>query len=103
MKHPLRTLRRMLMPFLREPAVPHLLNAPLAASGMGAADALLREAEAQRALAELFPHLKLDALRAIQDLFPLRAQAEARAQALARAAAPVPVQAPTQAPEAALH
>lgn len=32
---------------------------------------LLREAEAQRALAELFPHLKLDALRAIQDLFPL--------------------------------
>jgi hypothetical protein len=44
---------------------------------------LLREAEAQRALAELFPHLKLDALRAIQDLFPLsahvRAQAETRA------------------------
>jgi hypothetical protein len=32
---------------------------------------LLAEAEAQRALAELFPHLKLDALRAIQDLFPL--------------------------------
>ena len=38
---------------------------------------LLREAEAQRALAELFPHLKLDALRAIQDLFPLVAQARA--------------------------
>lgn len=37
-------------------------------------DALLREAEAHRALAELFPHLKLDALRAIQDLFPLNAQ-----------------------------
>jgi hypothetical protein len=35
---------------------------------------LLREAEAQRALADLFPHLKLDALRAIQDLFPLQAQ-----------------------------
>jgi hypothetical protein len=34
----------------------------------------LREAEAHRALAELFPHLKLDALRAIQDLFPLNAQ-----------------------------
>lgn len=34
---------------------------------------LLREAEAQRALAELFPHLKLSALRAIQDLFPLQA------------------------------
>lgn len=32
---------------------------------------LLAEAEAQRALAELFPHLKLDALRAIQELFPL--------------------------------
>lgn len=36
----------------------------------GAAE-LLAEAEAQRALAELFPHLKLNALRAIQDLFPL--------------------------------
>jgi hypothetical protein len=31
---------------------------------------LLAEAEAQSALAELFPHLKLDALRAIQALFP---------------------------------
>ncbi len=37
---------------------------------------LLREAEAQQALAELFPHLKLDALRAIQELFPLQAQAQ---------------------------
>ena len=37
---------------------------------------LLLEAEAQRALAELFPHLKLDALRAIQDLFPLQAQSQ---------------------------
>jgi hypothetical protein len=37
---------------------------------------LLREAEAQQALAELFPHLKLDALRAIQELFPLQARAQ---------------------------
>ena len=42
---------------------------------------VLREAEAQRALAELFPHLKLAALRAIQDLFPLQAQVLSRAQA----------------------
>lgn len=41
-------------------------------------DELMREAEAHRALAELFPHLKLEALRAIQDLFPLRAQAQDR-------------------------
>ncbi len=41
-----------------------------------ARDELLREAEAQRALAELFPHLKLNALRAIQDLFPLHAQSQ---------------------------
>jgi len=40
-----------------------------------AREELLREAEAHRALAELFPHLKLDALRAIQDLFPLIARA----------------------------
>jgi len=40
-----------------------------------AREELLREAEAHRALAELFPHLKLDALRAIQDLFPLNARA----------------------------
>jgi len=51
---------------------------PIAASRTAQAprrEDLLREAEAQRALAELFPHLKLDALRAIQDLFPLAAQA----------------------------
>ena len=36
-------------------------------------DDLLREAEAQRALAELFPHLKLNALRAIKALFPQQA------------------------------
>ncbi len=40
-----------------------------------AAAELLQEAEAQCALAELFPHLKAEALRAIQDLFPVRAQA----------------------------
>lgn len=43
-----------------------------------ARDELLREAEAHRALAELFPHLKLDALRAIQELFPLNAQRAAQ-------------------------
>ena len=35
---------------------------------------VVREAEAHQALAELFPHLKLSALRAIQDLFPLQAR-----------------------------
>jgi hypothetical protein len=40
-------------------------------------EALLREAEAQRALAELFPHMQREAMRAIQDLFPLVRQAEA--------------------------
>ena len=43
------------------------------------AEDLVREAEAQRALAELFPHLKLDALRAIQDLFPLHARVREQA------------------------
>jgi|GEM_PF-6017521 len=49
------------------------------AGGRAAAhDALLREAEAQRALAELFPHLQPEAMRAIQALFPLaRGQAAA--------------------------
>jgi hypothetical protein len=37
----------------------------------------LREAEAQRALAELFPHLQPDAMRAIQALFPLAQPAPA--------------------------
>ncbi len=46
-------------------AIPHPLSR----------DELVHEAEAQRALAELFPHLKADALRAIQDLFPLQARA----------------------------
>jgi hypothetical protein len=43
-------------------------------------DALLREAEAQRALAELFPHLQPDAMRAIQALFPLARPAAPAAQ-----------------------
>lgn len=47
-----------------------------------AREELLREAEAQRALAELFPHLKLNALRAIQDLFPLHAQSQREVAAL---------------------
>ena len=38
---------------------------------------VLREAEAHQALAELFPHLKLSAMRAIQDLFPLNASRNA--------------------------
>lgn len=35
---------------------------------------LVQEAEAHRALAELFPHLQLQALRAIQELFPVAQQ-----------------------------
>ena len=54
------------------------LAAPAVASHP-ARDELLREAEAHRALAELFPHLKLDALRAIQALFPLNARRVAQA------------------------
>ena len=41
---------------------------------------LLQEAEAQCALAGLFPHLQQDAMRAIQDLFPLQAQVQAQAR-----------------------
>ena len=44
---------------------------PARRAGPAAAD-MLREAEAHQALADLFPHLKLSALRAIQDLFPLQ-------------------------------
>jgi hypothetical protein len=57
----------------QEPDVSLKLAAP-AVAPHAARDELLREAEAHRALAELFPHLKLDALRAIQELFPLNAQ-----------------------------
>ena len=53
--------------------VPQTASAPVSAV-RNSREALLREAEAQRALADLFPHLKLDALRAIQDLVPLNAQ-----------------------------
>lgn len=52
-------------------AAPNAPGRPRAAADERAREALLREAEAQRALAELFPHMQLDALRAIQDLFPL--------------------------------
>jgi len=53
---------------------------PLAGGRGHPTDALLREAEAQRALAELFPHLQPEAMRAIQALFPL-ARGPARAEA----------------------
>ena len=53
-----------------------LLTTTVPTAARSARDELLREAEAQRALAELFPHLKLHALRAIQDLFPLHAQSQ---------------------------
>ncbi len=56
----------------------HRIQPP--AASQGASD-LLREAEAQCALAELFPHLKLDALRAIQELFPVQAQQRQRSPA----------------------
>jgi hypothetical protein len=49
------------------------VNSATPAADRHSPDALLREAEAQRALAELFPHLQIDALRAIQELFPLKA------------------------------
>jgi hypothetical protein len=52
----------------------HRTLPPTRAARAAAAPDLLREAEAQCALAELFPHLKLEALRAIQELFPLQAQ-----------------------------
>ena len=45
-------------------------------------DALLREAEAHRALAELFPHLEPEALRAIQALFPLARHPDPAAQGM---------------------
>ena len=59
------------------------LAAPAASTAdCQAQDALLREAEAHRALAELFPHLQLDALRAIQDLFPVKARRQAQQQSM---------------------
>lgn len=54
-----------------------------AARRSAADDALLREAEAQRALAELFPHLEPEALRAIQALFPLARRHDPAARGLA--------------------
>lgn len=58
-----------------------ILTAPAAGSAdRHGQDPLLQEAEAHRALAELFPHLQLDALRAIQELFPLKARRERQPQ-----------------------
>ena len=59
-------------PVDRQPSQPSQPSQPLQAAARARSE-LLREAEAHQALAELFPHLKLDALRAIQDLFPLQA------------------------------
>ena len=61
-------------------AAPALTSALASASAPAPAPSLvdvLREAEAHQALAELFPHLKLSAMRAIQDLFPLNASRNA--------------------------
>lgn len=52
-------------------AFPFARSRPSAAPPDADRQALLREAEAQCALAELFPHLQPLALRAIQELFPL--------------------------------
>lgn len=68
---------------ITEPPVFGATGSPGAAR-FASRDELLREAEAQRALAELFPHLKLDALRAIQDLFPVHAGATQRGAAASR-------------------
>ena len=59
-----------MFPFDAPPAVAQP-NQPARRAGPAAAD-MLRDAEAHQALADLFPHLKLSALRAIQDLFPLQ-------------------------------
>ena len=65
-----------------QPSQPLRQAAPAQAHGPATAPApslvdVLREAEAHQALAELFPHLKLSAMRAIQDLFPLNASRNA--------------------------
>ena len=67
-----------------QPGQPLRQAAPAQAHGPAPAPApapslvdVLREAEAHQALAELFPHLKLSAMRAIQDLFPLNASRNA--------------------------
>ena len=67
-----------MLPLTAQPATRQASQASQATPAATAGpDDLLREAEAQRALAELFPHLKLNALRAIQDLFPLQAARKA--------------------------
>ncbi len=60
---------------MSQAAVPAAQSRPQAGSPGCARDALLREAEAQQALAELFPHMQPDAMRAIQELFPLAQRA----------------------------
>ncbi len=62
-----------MLPSTPSPAQAQAQTWPPAAQRLQRAE-LLREAEAQQALAELFPHLQLDALRAIQELFPLQAR-----------------------------
>jgi hypothetical protein len=54
-----------------QPAFPSARSRPSAEPSDADRQALLREAEAHCALAELFPHLQPLALRAIQELFPL--------------------------------
>jgi hypothetical protein len=49
-------------------------SADMAVAPIARRSELVQEAEAQRALAELFPHLQLQALRAIQELFPVARQ-----------------------------
>ncbi len=68
---------------MSQAAVPSAPSRPRADHGSRSRDALLREAEAQRALAELFPHMQFDALRAIQDLFPLAQRGVDTAEAAA--------------------
>jgi hypothetical protein len=68
---------------MSQAAVPSASGRPRAGRAVSPRDALLREAEAQRALAELFPHMQFDALRAIQDLFPLAQRGNDAAEATA--------------------
>jgi hypothetical protein len=64
-------------------AVPSAARRTRAGRAGSLRESLLREAEAQRALADLFPHMHVDALRAIQDLFPLAQRGNDAAEATA--------------------
>lgn len=68
---------------MSQAAVPSAPSRSRAGRAGSPRDALLREAEAQRALAELFPHMQFDAMRAIQDLFPLAQRGSDAAEATA--------------------